>query len=74
MKFRNVITVDRSFARAKMLKNYEPNIKGNEYSVFLSKYLNKEDQEREQNLLKKRRKLLESGNEAKDIIIRNNII
>ena len=74
MKIRNVITVDRSFARAKMLTNYETNIKRNEYSVFLSKYLNKEDQEREQNLLKKRREQLESGNEAKDIIIRNNII
>ena len=53
-----------------MLKNYEPNIKGSKYSVFLSKSLDKEDQERERNLLKKRRELLENGNEAKDIKIR----
>ena len=57
-----------------MLKNYEPNIKGNKYSVFLSKSLDKEDQERERNLLKKRRELLENGNEAKDIKIRKNIL
>ena len=31
VKFRNVITADRLFARATMLKNYEPNIKGNKY-------------------------------------------
>ena len=74
VKFRNVITADRLFARAIMLKNYEPNIKGNKYSVFLSKSLNKEDQERERNLLKKIRELLESGNEAKDLKIRNNIL
>ena len=57
-----------------MLKNYHPNIKGNKYSVFLSKSLDKEDQERERNLLKKRRELLENGNEAKDIKIRKNIL
>ena len=74
VKFRNVLTADRLFARAIMLKNYEPNIKGNKYSVFLSKSLNKEDQERERNLLKKTRELLESGNEAKDIKIRNKIL
>ena len=56
VKFRNVITADRIFAHATMLKNYEPNIKGNKYSIFLSKSSNKEDQERERNLLKKRRK------------------
>ena len=50
VKFRNVITTDRLFARATMLKNYEPNIKKNKYSFFLSKSLNKEDQERERNL------------------------
>ena len=59
VQFRNVITADILFARATILKNYEPNIKGNKYSVFLSKSLYKEDQEREQNLLKKRRELLE---------------
>ena len=57
-----------------MLKNYEPNIKGNKYSVFLSKSLDKEDQERERNLLKKRRELLENGNKAKDTKIRKNIL
>ena len=31
VKFRNVITADRLFAQATMLKNYEPNIKGNKY-------------------------------------------
>ena len=30
-KFQNVITADRLFARATMLKNYEPNIKRNKY-------------------------------------------
>ena len=70
VKFRNVITADRFFARATMLKNYEPNIKGNKYSAFLSKSLNKEDQESERNLLKKRLELLESGNEAKIIKIK----
>ena len=50
VKFRNVITTDRLFARATMLKNYEPKIKKNKYSFFLSKSLNKEDQERERNL------------------------
>ena len=74
VKFRNVITADRIFARATMLKNYEPNIKGTKYSVFVSKSLNKEGQERERNLLKKRRELLENGNEAKDIKLRNNIL
>ena len=74
MKFRNVITADRLFAQAAILKNYEPNIKGNKFSVSLSKSLNTGDQERERNLLKKRRELLESGNKAKDIKIRNNIL
>ena len=36
-KFRNAITADGLFARATMLKNYEANIKGNKYYVFLSK-------------------------------------
>ena len=54
VKFRNVITADRLFARATMLKNYERNIIGNKYSVFLSKSLNNEEQERERKLLKKR--------------------
>ena len=58
-----------------MLKNDESIIKGNKFSVFfLSKSVTKEDQERERNLLKKRRDLLESGNEAKDIKIRNDIL
>ena len=74
VKFRNVITADRVFARETMLKNYEPKIKRNKYSAFVSKSSNKEDQERERNLLKKRRELLESGNKAKDIKIRNNIL
>ena len=38
LKFRNVITAARLFARATMLENYEPNIKGNKYSIFLSKF------------------------------------
>ena len=41
------------------------------FSVFLPKSLNKEDQERERNLLKKRHELLESGKRAKEIKIRN---
>ena len=73
-KFRNVITADRLFARATMLKYYESNIKGNKYSVFLPKFLNKEDRERERNLFKKRRELLESRNEIKDIKIWNKIL
>ena len=36
VKFPNVITADKLFAHATMLKNYEPNIKGNKYSFFLS--------------------------------------
>ena len=54
VKFRNVITADRLFARATMLKNYEPSIKGNKYSVFLPKFLNKDDQEKETKLVKEK--------------------
>ena len=74
VKFRKVITADRLFERATMLENYKSNIKENKDSVFLSKFLNKKDQERERTLLKKRRELLESGNEAKDMKIRSNIL
>ena len=39
---------------------------GNKYSIFISKSLNKEEQAKEQSLLKKRRELLNEGTACTD--------
>ena len=52
---------------------YEPEYKGNKYSIFISKSLNKE-QAKEQSLLKKRRELLNEGTAYTDIKIRKGVL
>ena len=45
-----------------MLKLYEPTRNGKAYRAFLSKFLNKEEQLKEQKKLKKRKEILNNDN------------
>ena len=54
VKFRDVFSRKNTSTRLQ-LKMYEPEYMGNKYSIFISKSLNKEEQAKEQSLLKKRR-------------------
>ena len=74
VKFRNMYTVDKIQARASMLKTYEPRYMGVNYAVFISKSLNKDEQEKEQQLLKRRRELLNNGSDPKSIKIRKGVL
>ena len=67
-------TVDKIQARASMLKTYEPRYMGVNYPVVISKSLNKDEQEKEQQLLKRRRKLLKNGSDPKSIKIRKGVL
>ena len=66
-------TVDKIQARASMLKTYEPRYMGVNYAVFISKSLNKDGQEKEQQLLKRRRELINNGSDPKSIKIRKGV-
>ena len=63
--------VDKIQARASMLKTYEPRYMGVNYAVFILKSLNKDEQEKERQLLKRRRELLNNGSDPKSIKIRS---
>ena len=67
-------TVDKIQSRASMLKTYEPRYMGVNYAVFISKSLNKDEQEKEQQLLKRRRELLNNGSDPKSIKIRKGVL
>ena len=74
VKFRNMYTVDKIQARASMLKTYEPRYMGVNYAVFISKSLTKDEQEKEQQLLKRRRELLNKGSDPKSIKIQKGVL
>ena len=62
VKFSDSYTAEKMLARSSMLKLNEPKYNGKTYCVFLSKSLNKEEQLKEQKLLKKRREILNNDN------------
>ena len=62
---------DKKQARASMLKTYEPRYMGVNYAVFILKSPNKDEQEKERQLLKRRRELLNNGSDPKSIKIRS---
>ena len=72
-KFRNVITVDKLQLCASMLKTYETHYLGKRCAVFISKLLDKFEQEKEQRLLKNRQELLDQGNDPKIVKIRKSL-
>ena len=75
VKFTHALTVDKILARSAMLKTYEPSFDEQKYLVFVSKSLNKEDQLKEQKVLRKRRQILNSGTvDPKDVKIRNGML
>ena len=67
-------TVDKIQARTSRLKTYEPRYMGVNYAVFISKSLHKVEQEKEQQLLKRRRELLNNGSDPKSINIRKGVL
>ena len=56
-----------------MLKTYEPHYLGKRYAVFVSKSLDKVEQENEQCLLKNRQELLDQGKDPKIVKIRKGV-
>ena len=75
VKFSHALTVDKILARSAMLKMYEPTYNDKKYLVFVSKSLNKTEQEKEQKLLKKRREILDSGTvDPRNVRIRRGIL
>ena len=55
VKFSQEYSVDRILSRTTKLKDYNPIYNDQNYTVFISKSLNPEEQKHEQKLLKKRR-------------------
>ena len=72
VKFAQEYSVDKILSRTTMLKDYNAIYNDQNYSVFISKSLNPEEQKHEQKLLKKRRELLTAG--EKQLRIRNGIL
>ena len=72
VKFSQEHSVDRILSRTTMFKVYNPIYNDQNYSVFVSKSLNPEEQKHEQKLLKKRRELLTAG--EKQLRIRNGVL
>ena len=56
VKFSHALTVDKILARSAMLKMYEPTFYDQKYLVFVSKSLNKEEQEENRNFWRKEEK------------------
>ena len=61
VKFSQEYSVDKILSRTTRLKDNNPIYNDRNYSVFISKSLNPEEQKHEQKLLKKRREILTAG-------------
>ena len=69
--FKTELVVNKIFARANKLTFYECDGILDKYKVFISKSLSKTEQELENKLLKKRRELINEGNQPSTLRIRN---
>ena len=71
VKFKTELVVNKILARANKLRFYEGDGIQDKYKVFISKSLSKTEQELENKLLKKRRELINEGNQPSTLRIRN---
>ena len=71
VRFRDKFTAEKTLARASMLKTFTGTYKNEKYFAYISKSLSKEEQEKENAILRKRRDLINEGVKPENIKIRN---
>ena len=71
VRFRDKFTAEKTLARASMLKTFTGTYKNKKYFAYISKSLSKEEQEKENAILRKRRDLINEGVKPENIKIRN---